>query len=467
MSDSIKVMEENMLRRLVNARWTALVLALLFLSSLVPFTQGARAQDEVEPQQNRKIDFTTIAVMGDSLSQCFQDGVIRESSQNLSYIAHLSRQVNTELRQALVQEPGFGTLFKLKNPAIPVKPLSLQSFLNLDTPVPVGSSRVDPTVRVNNFSVGGAKVNDLLTARPDPNNPANPIFVSLGIPWLFDNPPVRRSQIEFVEAMNPKPTVVILFIGGNDALGAASASDLSLLTDADKFAADYEELVRRAKATGAQLILVTVPDVPLVPAFVSNRDLAVLANTAPELLALATGIQEGDYVTLRALPTLVGILNGQIQGPVPKNLILTKKQAKKISKTIKKYNATIVNIGKRENFPVVDLNELLKQLSTKGIEIPGVATVNNKYFGGIGSLDGIHLTNTGNALLANAFIETINKFYGTNIPLVDVVSIAKNDPLVPKTTPSRETKVTKQQMIEAIPRLEAVADAFMRVTLWK
>ncbi|MCS6885993.1 MAG: SGNH/GDSL hydrolase family protein [Acidobacteriota bacterium] len=452
--------------RSVQDRWAVVVLALLLLGGLmVPFSGSAvRADDEVEPQQTRRIDFSVIAVMGDSLSQCFQDGVIRESAQNLSYIAHLAKQVKTELRQALVRDPGFGNLFKLKNPAIPVRPLSLQSFLNLDTPTPVGSPRVDPSVRVNNFAVGGAKVNDLINARPDPNNPATPIFVSLGIPWLFDNPPVRRSQIEFVETMNPKPTAIILFIGGNDALAAGLNSNLDLLTDPNKFATDYEELVRRAKATGAQLILVTVPDIPLIPAFVSNRDVAVIAGTAPELLALATGIQEGDYVTLRALPSLVAILNNQQKGPLPKELILTKKQAKKISKAIKKYNAKITEIAAREKFPVVDLNVLLNELAKKGIQIPGVGTVNNKYFGGVGSLDGIHLTNTGNALLANAFIDTINKFYNTSIPLVDVVAIAKNDPLMPKGVPSVPEpmrKLSEREVREAMARLQAAADALI------
>ena len=40
-------------------------------------------------------------------------------------------------------------------------------------------------------AIGGAEVNDIINARPDPANPNTPLFASLGIPWLSDNPPVR------------------------------------------------------------------------------------------------------------------------------------------------------------------------------------------------------------------------------------------------------------------------------------
>jgi len=39
--------------------------------------------------------------------------------------------------------------------------------------------------------------------------------------------------------------------------------------------------------------------------------------------------------------------------------------------------------------------------------------------GGAFSLDGVHLTPLGNALLANSFIKAINSKYGSTIPQVD------------------------------------------------
>ena len=39
--------------------------------------------------------------------------------------------------------------------------------------------------------------------------------------------------------------------------------------------------------------------------------------------------------------------------------------------------------------------------------------------GGAFSLDGVHLTPIGNALLANEFIKAINTTYGSTLPMVD------------------------------------------------
>ncbi|MBL8150998.1 MAG: hypothetical protein JNN15_13815 [Blastocatellia bacterium] len=463
-------MKEKSYARLV--AFFVVVMLTLGIFTLQPSTRAQVTNEGPDTEQSApRIDFSRLAIMGDSLSQSYQDGVIRASAQMNNYASLLAKQVNTELRQALIADPGgYGQLFRFRNSSLPVRPLNINTFMNLDIPMPVpAGQRVDPSVRVNNFAIGGAQVTDIINARPDPNNINTPLHASLGIPWLMDNPPVMRSQLEFVEAMNPRPTAIILFIGGNDALGAASTSNLDLLTPASKFRTDYEEIVRRAKATGAQMILVTVPDIPLVPAFISQRDLATIAGVAPELLELGTGIRSGDFITLRTFPTLLAILNRTITGPVPKDQILTKKQARKISRTIKQYNDAITAIGRRENFLVVDINALLKDLSTRGVTIPGVATITNKYFGGTGSLDGVHLTDTANALLANFFIDNINNFYRTSFQKVDVAPIAMNDPLVPKmggtVAPSRIP--TQQEYLEMLPTLEALGKAFVEVSTGK
>jgi hypothetical protein len=52
------------------------------------------------------------------------------------------------------------------------------------------------------------------------------------------------------------------------------------------------------------------------------------------------------------------------------------------------------------------------------------------YLGGVFSLDGIHPSRTGHALIANAFIDAINTRFAESIPPVDVGRIAVRDPLV-------------------------------------
>ena len=58
-------------------------------------------------------------------------------------------------------------------------------------------------------------------------------------------------------------------------------------------------------------------------------------------------------------------------------------------------------------------------------------TLTTDFLGGLFSLDGLHPTNTGYAIMANRFIETMNASFRRNIPLADVQQIAATDPLLP------------------------------------
>src|SRR6185436_11605129 len=60
----------------------------------------------------------------------------------------------------------------------------------------------------------------------------------------------------------------------------------------------------------------------------------------------------------------------------------------------------------------------------------GTPDLTTRYLGGIFSLDGIHPSRTGHALIANAFIDAINARFGESIPQVSVSRIASRDPLV-------------------------------------
>src|SRR5207247_2326377 len=79
----------------------------------------------------------------------------------------------------------------------------------------------------------------------------------------------------------------------------------------------------------------------------------------------------------------------------------------------------------------VDLFTGFDQLGASGVDLnaDGTPDLTTRYLGGIFSLDGIHPTRTGNALIANTFIEAINARFGESIPHVDVARVAAPDPL--------------------------------------
>jgi hypothetical protein len=64
------------------------------------------------------------------------------------------------------------------------------------------------------------------------------------------------------------------------------------------------------------------------------------------------------------------------------------------------------------------VNAFINKVKT-GILYNGVGINASFVSGGAFSLDGVHLTPLGNALMANEFIKAINSKYGSTIPQID------------------------------------------------
>jgi hypothetical protein len=80
----------------------------------------------------------------------------------------------------------------------------------------------------------------------------------------------------------------------------------------------------------------------------------------------------------------------------------------------------------------VDTFSLFDQARQQGVDVnaDGTADLTTRYLGGIFSLDGVHPTRTGNALIANTFIDAINQRFGETIPRADLARVALHDGLV-------------------------------------
>jgi phospholipase/lecithinase/hemolysin len=78
---------------------------------------------------------------------------------------------------------------------------------------------------------------------------------------------------------------------------------------------------------------------------------------------------------------------------------------------------------------VVDLFPLFDSLYTSGYTI-GSHTLTTGFLGGLFSLDGLHPTNTGYAIMANQYITTLNAVFHTHIEPANVAQVAACDPLV-------------------------------------
>jgi phospholipase/lecithinase/hemolysin len=116
--------------------------------------------------------------------------------------------------------------------------------------------------------------------------------------------------------------------------------------------------------------------------------------------------------------------------PLTDDAFLSAAEVAQVQATVDAYNAVIAQQVSSAGGILVDIHGFLEVAAQTGVTINNVPAT-TAYLGGLFSLDGIHPTNTGYALIANQYIATLNAALKTNISPVDVGSIASSDPLFP------------------------------------
>ena len=107
--------------------------------------------------------------------------------------------------------------------------------------------------------------------------------------------------------------------------------------------------------------------------------------------------------------------------PFADKYVLTSTEVTEVNTAIASYNETIKAAATANGYAFVDANAKMKELAQKsGIQWNGVKYTATFVTGGAFSLDGVHLTGRGYAIVANEFVNAINKQYKSTLPLVDV-----------------------------------------------
>ena len=130
---------------------------------------------------------------------------------------------------------------------------------------------------------------------------------------------------------------------------------------------------------------------------------------SPSVLQVLGKLQAGAQIT----PQEGGMVLAAVNGLDDKDVLNTDELASLKSAT-DAYNATIVAIANsNDNIALVDLNEILREAST-GIQFDDYTMTTNLVTGGLISLDGIHLTARGYALMANKILAVMDAKFGSN-----------------------------------------------------
>ena len=106
--------------------------------------------------------------------------------------------------------------------------------------------------------------------------------------------------------------------------------------------------------------------------------------------------------------------------PMEDKTVLTAAETAQVITATDAYNATIQSLATAKGLAFVDANSFLSQVANTGISLNGFTMTSSYITGNSFSLDGVHPSPRGYALIANKFIEAINKQYGSNLKGVDL-----------------------------------------------
>lgn len=162
---------------------------------------------------------------------------------------------------------------------------------------------------------------------------------------------------------------------------------------------------------------------PLVANLLGNTYGQTRQATEEDLFVLPSSSVIGTVNT-----TNVGVLMGQglpqalagqfsVEGitlPLEDKWVLLPSEQLEIANATATYNASISAIASAKGLALVDLNSILTQATTTGVQFDSYNLDTRLVFGGLVSLDGIHLTARGYALMANSFLDAIDTTYGSN-----------------------------------------------------
>ncbi|MHB1701705.1 MAG: SGNH/GDSL hydrolase family protein [Acidobacteriaceae bacterium] len=370
-------------------------------------------------------NYSSTVFLGDSLTAGFQSGSLLDTAQVHGWAPLVATQASFKITQPLIAPPGAPPVLILTSfgPPPVIQPMSGQT-----------KGRDNPSIQPTDLAVPGAEVNDVLNTVPLVVPTTGQEIMTqlvLGYPGLATG--FASSQATYAAQANP--TTIFLWIGNNDALVADETGMPSSMTSVTDFTTQYKQLlVYLTNNTKAHLVIANIPDVTLVPyltpAALILGEYSAATGMPASTLSAVLGIVPGDKVNPTGLGEIPLILGGKQKGPIDDAGVLSAAEIATVQAQVQAYNQVIAAQATAAGATLVDINALFAQVAANGITVNGYPATFS-YLNGVFSLDGIHPTNTGYALLANKFIDTMNAANSSTIADVSLSAVAATDPLFP------------------------------------
>jgi len=262
---------------------------------------------------------------------------------------------------------------------------------------------------------------------------------------LPDSDVGTKTYIDFATGKNH--TFFSFWLGNNDVLGYAMNGAVTnpddpttVLTETATFEQIYRGFIEALTTNDRKGVVATIPDVTAIPFFTTVTRAALIAAVKAEsgqdvqdiYIETGTGIpRAASDNDLFVLPFASAGLLGSTStenpfpyglhpnNPVESKYVLDNDEVTAIQARVEAFNNIIEDVAEEKKLALADAHAYLNRVKNPGIVYNGVAVNASFITGNAFSLDGVHLTPMGNAIIANLFIEAINKQYGSRVPKVD------------------------------------------------
>lgn len=417
-------------------------------------------------------DFTRYIAIGSSYSAGFSDGALSKQGQLASFPNLLARQMRlaggadtfnisllkgdkgaypgddyapgnfklTEPKLTLVKMPdckGEVNLLPERLPGLGDDELDLDDDSQRDTSHTVFHHLGIPAMKmIDVTSPGYGDVANYGTSKS-----FSPYF------WRFAPDPLfLSSPYSYVTAIHP--TFYIMELGMSDVLAYGIAGGVSndyedQISSVNSFRLSLKFILDDLIAQGAHGVIANIPDVTTFPYFrrIIYDSLSLDAAKADSMNALYPAIgytfHEGfnpfvvkedgevrvikstEFVTLGIDIDSLKCLELGAFIPIKDEDILSETEIANVRSFTTQFNAVIEELAAERGIAVVDLagfmDKIYNETTISGIDF-SAEMVSGAFF----SLDGLHPTDRGQAMIANEFIKVINQEFGAQLPLLDI-----------------------------------------------
>ncbi len=389
-------------------------------------------------------DFTSYVAIGNSLTAGYQSAALTSTTNDFSYPNLIAQQVGTAFVQPEIDYPGIGAyfpgagIFELRQlsvpPVISPEPLTAAQQAN---PLSMLSNATHPAP-YNNLGIPGALAVEMPTATSSATSLSSNTMFDL----ILRNPTMGNTTV-VDQALLLSATFATVWLGNNDVLGYATSGGTN--PPAPMPAANVEAaigaVVAQLDAAGVKMAIANIPDVSVIPYFTTVKPyLTVTGTSVPVLdgqgnkqffLGPDGFLTDADMIVLTAQTVMAPPPEGPGQGSVialEDQYVLSAAEQAIAQAAVDAYNVAIAGIAANYGLALVDINSLFDSIVAEGIDYGGLDLNAGFLSGGIFSLDGVHPTNVGQAIVANEFIAAINSTYNADIPLVSVYGAIAQTP---------------------------------------